>query len=215
MIAAIVFDFDGVLVDSNAIKRNAFFEIFADTPGGAPAIEEVLRTDEELDRFGVIERVLDRLGLSGDADSIAAAAARYNEICEAGAGSCPEIRGATPTLRTLAETYPLFVNSATPEEPLRRIVARRGWNGLFRRVLGRPRTKNENLRVVLHLVGADAQRLLFVGDGPHDLAAATAVGCPFVGVRDDEGIFGTGGARIVQDLTTLPQLVAELEASAC
>ncbi len=221
--AAIAFDFDGVLVDSNSVKRSAFFDIFEPVERSAAEVEATLRDHGELDRFGVIAAVLARLkvreggfpgteGLHGDL------AERYNDICERHAAVCPEIPGATTTLHSLAARYPLYINSATPEEPLRRIVTRRGWDGLFQDVLGRPQTKVENLVQILEHTRARPHELLFVGDGAGDLAAALAVGCQFVGIRDDSGEFGAQGVTFVDDLHGLPALIVadeSSEAAAC
>ncbi len=72
------------------------------------------------------------------------------------------------------------MNSATPEEPLHRVVVRRGWRPFFKDVLGRPRSKVDNLRAVLLREACSPSSLAFVGDSPRDRHAAAIVGCPFV-----------------------------------
>ena len=54
MIRCVVFDFDGTLVDSNAIKRAAFFEaVHTVDPNGA-YMEKVLQAPKPGDRFEVM-----------------------------------------------------------------------------------------------------------------------------------------------------------------
>lgn len=215
--AAIAFDFDGVLVDSNAVKRSAYFEIFATFDGGAAAVADALRDPGDADRFGVIANALARL--EGDArpdaesELVTTLAARYNDICERHARACAEIPGVTPTLSALADTFPLYINSATPEEPLRRIVRHRGWADWFKGVFGRPRTKEENLHRILQQEQVAPSALVFVGDGPGDLASALEVGCRFIGVRDDTGEFAARGVTSIPDLHGLPALVRAASAS--
>ena len=223
MIGAVAFDFDGVLVDSNSGKRSAFFEIFEPLAGSAPEVEATLREYAELDRFGVIATVLTRLeargaGLPRSADLVGELAERYNDICEEHAAVCPEISGASRALQVFSDRCTSYVNSATPEDSLRRIVTRRGWDGFFADILGRPRTKVENLLRVLDGARVRPDELLFVGDGPGDLAAALEVGCRFIGVRDDAGVFRAQGADVVDDLDGLTDLILaeeQSEAAAC
>lgn len=213
MTACVVFDFDGVLVDSNAVKRRAYGEIFADTPGSRPVVDSVLGSNTEDDRFGVIRAILQGLsgkngGISGHLDQLVTEyAERYNAICEEHTATCAEVRGASSAITHLARQYPLYIISATPEEPLRRVVMRRGWSRYFRDVLGRPRTKRENLTQVMRREGLAGPRIIFVGDGRRDLDSAREVGCRFIGVRNEFNDFDPAGLTMVDDLTQLPPLL--------
>jgi phosphoglycolate phosphatase len=212
MTDCVVFDFDGVLVDSNAVKRRAYRDIFADAPGSEPVVEAVLQSDTEDDRFGVIRAILRGLregrSTAGEQDLLVAEyGERYNTICEEHAATCDEVRGASSALARLAQRHALYIISATPEEPLRRIVKRRNWSRYFREVLGRPRTKGENLARVIRREGIQGQRIVFVGDGRRDLDAAREAGCRFVGVRNEFNDFDPAGLTMVNDLTGLVELV--------
>jgi phosphoglycolate phosphatase len=209
MTVCLVFDFDGVLVDSNAIKRRAYRDIFASVPDSQPVVDAVLRADTEDDRFGVIRSILQGLGQAAiDLDpQVAQYAERYNAICEEHAATCREVSGATAALDNLSQRHPLYVVSATPEEPLRRVVDRRGWTGYFRDVLGRPRTKRENLTRLMHRERIGPEEVVFVGDGRRDLDAARSTGCHFVGVRNEFNDFDPSGVTMLDDLTSLRELV--------
>jgi phosphoglycolate phosphatase len=215
MTLCVVFDFDGVLVDSNAVKRQAYFDIFS--PLGlrtVPTVEAVLDGDVDGDRFQLIRRILVRLReddahhLAGTLDSLVTQyAERYNDVCEEHAATCPEIPGASTALARLAVSHPLYVSSATPEDPLRRIVERRGWSRFFRDVLGRPRSKAENLRVIMKREGVDGGAVVVVGDGRRDLDAARMVGARFVGVRNTFNDFEPGALLLIDDLLDLSELI--------
>jgi phosphoglycolate phosphatase-like HAD superfamily hydrolase len=192
VIRCLVLDFDGVLVDSNAAKRGAYFDIFATVPGATPIVAEVLRTHRFANRYEVIGVVLRRCAEDPGTDEraeVARYAERYNEICEEYAATCAEIDGASACLRVWADRYPLYVNSATPEEPLRRIVGRRGWQPLFRDVFGGPATKAGNLRRAWRDAGVGAGDVLFVGDREGDRRAAAECGCHFIGLQDEGNDF--------------------------
>ncbi len=210
MIRVVVFDFDGVLVDSNAIKRDAYFRVFARFGDTAALVAAGLEEQPDGHRYQVIERVLRRVRAAellpsaeppeGWLEHLATA---YNAVCEEGVAACPEVAGASEVLPRLLSRTPLYVNSATWEEPLRRVVRRRGWETLFRGVYGSPTTKVANLRRVLASECADPAETVFVGDGKRDLAAARETGCRFVGVRNAFNDFDPTGLVMIDDLTEL------------
>lgn len=217
MIKCLVFDFDGVLVDSNAVKRSAYYDVFASLNVDRAAVEqEMLGGFRTGDRYQVIERILRHLmarGLVSATASLAELVERcadqYNRICESFAATCREVPGASIVLPRLAREYALYVNSGTPEEPLCRIVQARGWAEQFRDVLGGPRTKVENLRRVLGREGIKGSQVLCVGDRREDLDAALGCGCRFVGVRSDENDFDGESVLLVQDLSALEEVVGQ------
>jgi phosphoglycolate phosphatase-like HAD superfamily hydrolase len=214
MIRCVVFDFDGVLVDSNAVKRQAYSDIFSDFgPAAAGAVVAVLRADTEDDRFGVIRAILTALPDPPPGEKldhlVAEQAERYNRICEEHAGTCPEVAGASAALNRLGRAYPLYLISATPQDPLRRIVGRRGWSAHFRDVLGRPATKRENLARVMQREGIEGGAIVLVGDGRRDLEAARGAGCRFVGVRNQFNDFDPADLTMIDDLRGLPPLIEQ------
>jgi phosphoglycolate phosphatase-like HAD superfamily hydrolase len=190
-VKCLVFDFDGVLVDSNAVKRGAYFDALR--PLGAPPalVERVLDDNRHGDRYDVIRAVIRSLPGGETARDeaerlVEECAERYNAICEGFTATCPEMEGASGTLVRLSARYALYVNSATPESPLRRVVERRGWGAYFRGVLGRPRTKEQNLRDIIAREGLEPSEVIMIGDGIGDRDAARACGCAFVGFRGEE-----------------------------
>lgn len=214
MIRCVVFDFDGVLVDSNAVKRRAYRDIFLDFgPAGARAVEAVLQADTEDDRFGVIRAILLRVPDPSSAEDldqrVAELAGRYNLICEEHAATCPEVAGASAALDRLGRSRSLYVISATPQDPLRRIIERRGWSTHFREVLGRPATKRENLGSVIRREALEPGEIVFVGDGRRDLEAAQRAGCRFVGVRNRYNDFDQAELTMIDDLRSLPELIEQ------
>lgn len=186
----VVFDYDGTLADSNRIKREAWFGVFARLGCDRAETAALLGEHPTADRYELIGVMLDALAgqarlPAGDRGELAADLARsYNDLCEDGQATCPEMPGAGELLRRLAPRLPLYVNSATPQEPLRRVVARRGWTPWFRGIFGRPREKADILRDILAAERLTPDALALVGDGPADWQAAQAVGCAFFAVGE-------------------------------
>jgi phosphoglycolate phosphatase-like HAD superfamily hydrolase len=221
-VACVVFDFDGVLVDSNAVKRDAYARVVA--PLGVPAdlVARALADCPDGDRYAVLETIVRRARASGCleaaapvAETVAELARAYGAVCEEHTATCAEGRDASATLARLAARYPLYVASDTPEEPLRRVIARRGWSRHFRGVLGRPLTKVENLRLVAAREAVVPAAIVLVGDSGRDLAAARECGCCFIGVRSDGNDFEEDGLTMLDDLSGLDTALAAAERAAC
>lgn len=212
----VVFDFDGVLVDSNRIKREAYYRAFR----GMHADEVIARCLDErpqAHRYDHVRTIVRHLIAGGwlpersDPDRyVDHYVAQYTRICETETARCDEIRGASSVLPALATAHPLYVNSSTWEASLRRVVERRGWRGLFRAVLGAPRSKVENLQAIMSTETAEASELVFVGDGHGDREAALASGCQFVRIRSELNSFQQQDVDSLDDLLGLPAMLHHL-----
>jgi len=220
MIRCIGFDFDGTLVDSNAIKRNSFFEVFSDVDPEGETVAHVLDVVRPGDRYDIVRDVSVRLRERGAIPAepgieafAARRAAAYTHCCEEAVAKCPEIPGATATLDWLAARgLPLYVNSATPQEPLRRVLELRSMTRYFRLGLGGPAGKAENLAAICADADVPPQQLLFVGDGEDDRGAASEFGCPFIAiVRPGPTRFAAAPTICIADLQELPAVVERLQ----
>jgi HAD superfamily hydrolase (TIGR01549 family) len=185
---AILFDFDGTLVQSNQIKRDMLFTVARTAGADDRLTAEVLDSNAHLDRFGLYREILVQIGYEGDIDDkIDELCDLYAELTVAAISKAPEIPGAEEFLKQYSDELPMYINSATPEESLRKTVEERGWAGFFRGVYGRPKSKNDIVERVKEETGLSADKILFVGDSLQDLESAQACGCPFLGVAHEPG----------------------------
>jgi phosphoglycolate phosphatase len=198
-----VLDFDGTLVDSNAVKRLAYYDIFR--PEDRPHVDAVLQELRVANRFAKIGEILRRAGAQGR-PGVEHFADAYNRICEAHQATCAERPGAGEVLARLARRRPLYLWSGTLQEPLRRVAAQRGWSGYFRAVLGSPEAKAANLARILADSGVTPGNVLVVGDTNEDLESARACGCAFAGIASDATDFDIHGVRMIAGLAELETL---------
>ena len=192
---AIVFDFDGTLVDSAPAKRDAFFAIFPATEAHRAIVAAVLTEDPDGSRHRVIPLMAERMreaGLGTDGLTPQDLVRRYGEVSEAAVAAARELPGATELLASLAPHIPLHVCSNTPEETVRAHVAARGWSGFFRTVDGHPTSKPQRVAEILAAGGYTPQRLAVVGDGMSDKAAAVNNGCVFLAIRSPDDLAAAG-----------------------
>lgn len=209
--AAVVFDFDGVLVDTVALKSRAFVELFPDRSELHAAILDHHRRHLGLSRFEKLRWIHEELlGSSIEPADLDRLAARYSDLVVEGVLSAPPVAGAIETLELVGRLgTPAFIASGTPQPELRRIVAARDWPIRFRGVFGSPARKPDILRRIAEDNGWAPRELLFVGDGLSDWRAARATGVPFVLVEteDQRPLFEGTDVRRVGDLTGLASLL--------
>lgn len=209
---AIVFDFDGVVLESADVKTDAFVELFA---AHGPDIQAQVRAHHlanlGISRFKKFEWIhANLLGRAITPDESQALGARFSELALDKVLAAPFVPGADRALPALAARYPLFVASGTPQDELTMIVLRRGLAGHFREVHGTPREKPEIVRDLMARHGLAPHQVLFIGDGASDHKAAVATGVEFL-ARDTPALhdhWTALGVRRAPDLTDLVERIA-------
>jgi phosphoglycolate phosphatase len=181
-----IFDFDGTLVDSAALKQAAFYDLFPRDAAATAVVAAVLAEDPEGSRQRVIKEMLRRLGRSGDEleTQLKALVTRYTELTDKAVGEAAEIAGASEILMALRRAGKrVFVSSNTPEQPLKLLLQRRGWLQLLDGAAGHPAEKTSTARRLLTEQNVHPARAAIIGDGESDRASAEAVGAQFFAVR--------------------------------
>jgi phosphoglycolate phosphatase-like HAD superfamily hydrolase len=199
-VRCVAFDFDGTLVDSNKIKRQAFFAVAGAWPDADRILCELLDGPSVGTRYDVLAALAARLPVTEDYRAAQAAqwVEEYTRLCEEQIAVAPEIEGAQAGVRQLHDRgMRLYINSATPEDALRRLVVRRRLLPLFDGVYGAPSSKIENLRRVCTNADCSPRQLVFVGDSDADRVAAREADCMFV-------LVGRGG---ISNLAELPGII--------
>jgi phosphoglycolate phosphatase-like HAD superfamily hydrolase len=177
----LVFDCDGVVLDSNRIKTEAFREVaMAYGPDAAQALVEYHVRHGGMSRFLKFRYLLDEIVPAGtpgpDHDALLAG---YAAAVRDGLMRCAIVDG-LETLRRAMPGVPWLIVSGGAQEELREIFAARGIDRHFDRgIFGSPDTKDEILarEIAFGTIPAPA---LFIGDSAYDHAAATRAGLDFV-----------------------------------
>jgi phosphoglycolate phosphatase-like HAD superfamily hydrolase len=206
-VQAVVFDFDGVILESANIKTEAFLELFADYPEHQAAVLQFHLNNLGISRYVkfryVVEELVGRPYTASDQEQLGAA---FSDLVLEKILCCPFVPGALETLQALQGCLPAFVASGTPQAELEHIVAERGLGEYFLEVAGTPRKKAEILEDILHRYGWRPPEMLMIGDGLSDYQAAVAPGCRFVARETaDQSWAGMDVVR-VGDLRPLPYL---------
>jgi phosphoglycolate phosphatase-like HAD superfamily hydrolase len=209
---AVVFDFDGVILESADVKTDAFCELFSHLPAEQVAAVRRHHLDNlGISRFKKFAWIYENLlGKAISDDESTALGQRFSDLALEKILAAPFVTGADVALRELSARYPLFVASGTPHDELGMIVERRGLGGHFREVWGTPTEKPRILTDVMARHGWGRDEVLFIGDGMSDYKAAHEVGVQFL-ARDTPALTAEWvalGVRRQPDLTDLASVVA-------
>jgi phosphoglycolate phosphatase len=218
MIRCIVFDFDGTLAQSNAIKQQAYFEAAASLGDVGHLVKAALR-EVSGNREKVCSGIVLKAGQAGllpsrftEEEWVRHLVERYTKWCEEAIIACPEVPGSDAALKALQDSgVALYVNSATPTGPLKRILDARGMRRYFKDVHGSPQGKVENLVAVLRAERASASEVAMVGDNEADRIAAAEVGCPFVGLENEFSGYTAAPPILLGDLVSLTSVIEGLD----
>ena len=213
MTRVIVFDFDGVIVDSNALKHNAFFNLFSEND--REVVAKVLSRKFPRTRFEIIQEIFDELKVprKQSGAQVVDCANRYNNWVQAGIVERGVMPGALETLSALAELHPLYINSATPELALRESIARLNIGHFFRGVYGRLKpeeTKSDILKRIIEKENKTSGNLVMIGDSEADYQSSREVGCYFVGVANDFNGWSSVPFPLITQLSMLKGVIDRL-----
>lgn len=221
MVKCVVFDFDGTLVMSNSIKKEAFHKVAAKLGNYDNVLDDVLVKCEKGDRYDVFrEFVYEVLTIDSrlhhrDTDKIIFDLIQdYTRTCEMLIGEASETTGAEECLKALYDKgYILFINSATPENTLVEIAEKRNIKDYFSGIYGRPKSKIDNMNIILRNKLFIPEEIVLVGDGEVDKMTALEIGCHFIGIINGESHFLELPRYKVESLQKIPQIIKDIDRS--
>ena len=181
---AIIFDFDGVVVESGEIKTQAFANLYREY--GEEVMVEVAKyhvLNGGMSRYQKFryfqETLLEKPPLTAEEER--QLDQRFSElVVEAVIASAP-VPGAAELIQREAGRIPLFVASGTPETELNTIVVRRGLGSYFTAVRGSPTPKQKLIADILTTHRLLPERVLMIGDALIDYQSAIVNNVAFIG----------------------------------
>jgi len=181
---AIVFDFDGVIVDSVEVKTDAFAELFKDFgPSMQARVVQHHRENGGMPRDEKIRHYYRHfIGKTIDQRQLKEMCQKFSSIVVDKVIAAPEIPGAEAFIKLATSETLCFINSATPDDEIVEIASRRGLTRFFREIFGSGHKKDANLRYILKSYKVDRHACLFFGDAASDLRAAQSCGVDFIGI---------------------------------
>jgi len=179
-----VFDCDGVILNSNKIKSDAFRQALAAEP--TECVDQFIAYHHahggvsRYVKFDYFYTVIYPLPEIQKTIAVANALARYATIVRAALVHCETVPGVLPFLEKLnAIGVRCFVNSGGDQTELREVFTERGMAHLFQIILGSPATKQDNLAYLCEQQFLNKPAVFF-GDALSDYQAANAFNMDFI-----------------------------------
>tara|TARA_B100000780_G_scaffold92105_1_gene63792 strand:+ start:2759 stop:3424 length:666 start_codon:yes stop_codon:yes gene_type:complete len=205
----IIFDFDGVLVNSNEIRVNGFSELFYGyNSEDVNELVSYVHQNGGISRYKKIRFFFEDIRNEDISNSdVNKLAEIYSKIVEEKVEKADAIPGSEFFLNKYFKTNRLAIVSGSDQKELRRVCDKRGISRYFCSILGSPVDKSDNLRELIERQRWDVSECVYIGDSINDYDAAVLNEVEFLGVRSGAFEWKTKGVPSINDLTQLEKFL--------
>ncbi len=200
---AIVFDFDGVILDSEQFKIATFKSLFTDYPEYLSAIDAYNRENRGISRYEKFAHIFKKiLHLPFDEEASKRLGERYSQLLSQNLAETPLIAGVEEFL--VRQKVPLFVASSSEVHEMQKVVEAKDIARFFTKLYGHPISKSDAIRDVMATNNLEPARVLFFGDAVADWKAADETKVEFIARTDQPELF----AKATRFISTFLELLA-------
>ena len=182
-ISLVIFDCDGVILESVDVKTKAFGLTVAEHGSQAVArLMEYHAANGGVSRYKKFEWFYrEVLGREISQNELQTLGERFKHLTFDGLMNVPMVAGALECIEALHNQIPMYVASGAPQEELTQVLDARNLSRYFKGSYGSPPDKTQLLRRILHQTKFEPTKSIMVGDSSTDLNAAQACGTLFFG----------------------------------
>jgi len=181
-----IFDCDGVILESNKLKSNAFAEALPnESPDLVAKFVEYHKENGGISRYEKFRYYFENMKKQVKAEAeINKALNNFATIVTEGLLKCNYVSGVKKFIEKLFNLNKrLFVVSGSDENELIQVFKKRGIDHYFEKIYGSPENKIENTKKVIYNQNK-MKKVLFIGDSKSDYNASKIFGLDFVFVKE-------------------------------
>ena len=204
---AIIFDFDGVLVESNNIRTEGFRSLLTGRGYPEEAVEQLVAFHENnggLSRYYKLRYLHEKiLNEQITEDGLNSLCNEFSMIVKQAVTDAPWVKGAHEFLKENFSAFRLFIASGSDQNELRDICRLREIDRFVKDILGSPVDKKTNVNTLLSRYSLSPDTTLFVGDSVNDLEAAEAANLKFIARHSENCGEWCKDLTVIKDFTEL------------
>ena len=203
----LIFDFDGVILDSVNIKTLAFQEIFKDhSKSIIKKITHHHQINGGISRSNKIRYyfkffIKKKLTKKNEEEIIK----KFKNIIFKKILKCKFILGAYSFIKN-NKNYICYISSGTPQKELRKICKIRGISKYFKKIYGSPLSKENHIRQIIKKHKQNKKNFIFLGDSITDKSASKKCNISFIQVGNSI-TESRKGKIIIQNLKKLNNIL--------
>lgn len=195
-----IFDFDGVILDSVDIKTEAFRILYSNESQSFQ--EYVINYHLEHGGISRIKKIAHFESLLGNStndkdERIAKKVLQFSQLNKNKIMEANFINGVFEFIKKNHKNSRMFICSGIPQDELEWIVKIKKLTKYFHGVYGSPRTKESIIQSILQEFDLIPDNVMFFGDSLTDYRAAINTGLSFTGIRNSRTLFPYGTSEIV------------------
>lgn len=209
-IEILILDFDGVVIESNDVKTQAFEKVFSQFPRYKDTMMQFHYGNVSVSRIEKFNYLAALMGRVEDAKFKANLAANFSQFVLEGILTVPLVKGIERFLKIVKGRLPVYLASVTPANELNYILKNRSLIHWFNGVYGCPPWTKENaIRDILSRNTALPENALLIGDSAGDQEAALKTAVQFI-ARDSGLKFEETPALLFSDLDEIADYLGEI-----
>lgn len=205
----IIFDFDGVLVESVDVKTRAFATLYECY--GSEIVKKVVAYHlkhggmSRFEKFCYFHENL--LGKEFTKNIELELCSKFAGLVEDAVVGAPFVTGAIEFLLQFHDKLKLFVASGTPEEELKRIANKRAIDKYFISLCGSPATKSSIINDIVLTHNLKRSKVLMIGDAMTDYLAAKQARINFIWRISEPKLPPPADVQVIKNLIELEDLI--------